>query len=136
MLFLQNWISSFRSDGVVDVLGTEGGARRGETWPGGKTSCRVGGTAAARTTVNCSGETRFATSAKPFAAAAEYRWASARLEKTSEISEHVSLSGSFCSGILLTRLPRILSKVGTVHCSSTSFGCSLSGQSISLKRRS
>ena len=53
MLFLQNWISSFRSDGVVDVLGTRGGARRGETWPGGRTSCRVGGTAAARTTVNC-----------------------------------------------------------------------------------
>ena len=70
MLFLQNWISSFRSDGVVDVLGTGSGARRGETWPGGRTSCRVGGTAAARTTVNCSGETRFATSAKPFAAAA------------------------------------------------------------------
>ena len=84
MLSLQNWISSFRSDGVVDVLGIGGGATRGETWPGGKTSCRVGGTAAARTTVNCSGETRFATSAKPFAAAAEYRWASARLEKTSD----------------------------------------------------
>ena len=33
MLFLQNWISSFRSDGIVDVLGTGGGARRGETWP-------------------------------------------------------------------------------------------------------
>ena len=135
MLSLQNWISSFRSDGVVVVLGIGGGATRGETWPGGKTSCRVGGTAAARTTVNCSGEIRFATSAKPFAAA-EYQWASARLEKTSEISEHVSLSGSFCSGIWLTRLPRILSKVGTVHFSSTSFGCSLSGQSISLKRRS
>ena len=94
-------MSSFRSDGVVDVLGTGGGATRGETWPGGKTRCRVGGTAATRTTVNCSGETRFATSAKPFVAVAEYRWASARLEKTSEISKQVSLSGSFCSGIWL-----------------------------------
>ena len=65
MLFLQNWISSFRSDSVVDVLGTGGGARRGETWPGGRTSCRVGGTAAARTIVNCSGETRFATWPNP-----------------------------------------------------------------------
>ena len=70
MLFLQNWISSFWSDDVVDVLGGGGGARRGEIWPGGRTSCRVGGTAAARTTISCSGETRLATLANPFAAAA------------------------------------------------------------------
>ena len=70
MAFLQNCISSLRSDGVLDVLGVGGGARRGKTWPGGKTSWRFGCTAAVRIIVKCSGDTRFATSAKFFAAAA------------------------------------------------------------------
>ena len=69
MAILQSCISSLRSD-VLDVLGVGGGARRGETWPGGKTSWRFGCTAAASIIVKCSGDTRFATSAKFFAAAA------------------------------------------------------------------
>ena len=70
ILCLQDWINAFRSDGAVDVFGGGGGATSGEVCPGGSTSCNVGGTAAARTNVSCSGETRVAMSANPFAASA------------------------------------------------------------------
>ena len=70
ILSLQYRINSFRSDGIVDVLWGGGGATRGEICPGGRTSCKVGGTAVARTTVICSGETRLAMSANPLAVSA------------------------------------------------------------------
>ena len=70
ILSLQYWINSFRSNGVVDVLWGGGGATRGEICPGGRTSCKVGGTAATRTTDSCSGETRLAMSDNPLAASA------------------------------------------------------------------
>ena len=54
----------------------------------------------------------------------------------SAISEHASLLGSFCSGILLIKLPRILSEVGTSHFSFCTVGLALSGHSCSLKRLS
>ena len=50
---------------VVAVFGGGGGVESGEICPGGRTSCNVGGTAAARTSVNCSGEMRLAISAMP-----------------------------------------------------------------------
>ena len=40
---------------VVAGVGGGGGVERGETTPGGRTNCNVGGTAAAKTSVNCSG---------------------------------------------------------------------------------
>ena len=54
----------------------------------------------------------------------------------SAISEHASLPGNFCSGILLIKLPRILSEVGTLHFSFSKVGLALSGHSCSLKRLS
>ena len=54
----------------------------------------------------------------------------------SAISEHASLPGNFCSGILLIKLPRILSEVGTSHFSFSKVGLALSGHSCSLKRLS
>ena len=68
MAALQSCISSFLSD-VLDALGV-GGAKSGETWPGGKTSWRFGCTAAAKIIVRCSGDTSFATSDRLWAAAA------------------------------------------------------------------
>ena len=70
ILCLQDWINSFQSDGAVDVFWGGGSATSGEVCPGGRMSCKVGGTAAARTNVSCSGETRVAMSANPFAASA------------------------------------------------------------------
>ena len=51
---------------VMIVAGCGGGADRGETVPTGRESCRVGGTAAARIRVICSGVTAMASSASPF----------------------------------------------------------------------
>ena len=51
----------------------------------------------------------------------------------SAISEHASLPGNFCSGILLIKLPRILSEVGTSRFSFSKVGLALSGHSCSLK---
>ena len=70
ILLLQCLINSCRPVGVVDVLGGGGGVDSGEIWAGGRTSCNVGGTAAARIRVSCSGETRLAMSANPLAALA------------------------------------------------------------------
>ena len=70
ILFLQYLINSWWPVGVVDVSGGGGGVESGKICPGGRTSCNVGGTAAARTSVNCSGETRLAMSANPLAALA------------------------------------------------------------------
>ena len=50
------------------MAGGGGGVDRGETVPAGRESCRVGGTAAARIKVICSGVTAVASSASPFAA--------------------------------------------------------------------
>ena len=55
---------------MVAGFGGGGGVERGETNPGGRTNCNVGGTAAARTSVNCSGAIRVAMSAIPHAALA------------------------------------------------------------------
>ena len=54
----------------------------------------------------------------------------------SAISEHTSLPGNFCSGILLTKLPRILSEVGTSCFSFSKVGLALSGHNCSLKHLS
>ena len=70
ILFLQCWINSFQPVSIVNVSGGGGGVTSGEICPGGRTSCKVGGMAAARINVSCSGETRFAMSAKPLAALA------------------------------------------------------------------
>ena len=59
-------MSSCHPVGIVDVSGGGGGVDNGEIWPGGRTSLSVGGTAAARINVSCSGETRPAMSASPF----------------------------------------------------------------------
>ena len=67
ILFLQYLINSCRPDGVVDVFGGSGGVESGEICPGSRMSCNEGGTAAARTSVNCSGEIRPAMSANPLA---------------------------------------------------------------------
>ena len=48
---------------VVAGFGGGGGVERGETTPGGRTNCNVGGTAAAKTSVNCYGGMRVAMSA-------------------------------------------------------------------------
>ena len=77
------------------VFGGGGGVERGETTPGGRTNCNVGGTAAANTSVNCSGEIRLAMSAMPRAALAKCLCTSARSEKIAEINEHISLFGNF-----------------------------------------
>ena len=53
----------------------------------------------------------------------------------SAISEHASLPGNFCSGILLIKPPRISSEVGTSHFSFIKVGL-VSGHSCSLKRLS
>ena len=53
---------------VLVVMGGGGGAVNGDVVPGGRTKCRVGGTAAARITVNCSGVTSPARSDILFAA--------------------------------------------------------------------
>ena len=53
---------------VVAVVRGGGGVDNGDICPGGKTSCRVGGTAVARTRVSCSSEMRPAMSASPLAA--------------------------------------------------------------------
>ena len=53
---------------VVAGFGGGGGVERGETTPSGRTNCNVGGTAAAKTSVNCSGAMRVAMSAIPCAA--------------------------------------------------------------------
>ena len=53
----------------------------------------------------------------------------------SAISEHASLPGSFFSGILLIKPPRISSEVGTSHFSFIKVGFA-SGHSCSLKRLS
>ena len=67
ILFLQYLINSCQPVGIVEVLGGGGGAASGEICPGGRTSCKIGGTAAARTNVSCSGETSPAMSANPLA---------------------------------------------------------------------
>ena len=53
----------------------------------------------------------------------------------SAISEHASLPGNFCSGILLIKPPRISSEVGTSRFSFIKVGL-VSGHSCSLKRLS
>ena len=53
----------------------------------------------------------------------------------SPISEHASLPGSFCSGILLINPPRISSEVGTSRFSFIKVGLG-SGHNCSLKRLS
>ena len=70
ILFLQYLIKSCWPVAVVDVSGGGGGVENGKICPGGRTSCNVGGTAAARMSVNCSGEMRPAMSASPLAALA------------------------------------------------------------------
>ena len=70
ILFLQYLIISCLPVTVVAVVGGGRGDDSGEICPGGRTRCNVGGTAAARTKVSCSGDTRFAMSASPLAAAA------------------------------------------------------------------
>ena len=67
-MFLQYLIIACLLAAVVAVVGGGGGADNGDICPGGKTSCRVGGTAAARTRVNCSSEMRPAMYAIPLAA--------------------------------------------------------------------
>ena len=59
---------SWQPSRVVVVTGCGGGADKGETVPAGRESCKVGGTAAARIRVICSGVTVVARSASPFAA--------------------------------------------------------------------
>ena len=131
IIFLQYLIISCRPAAVVAVSGGGGGGiESGEICPGGRTSCKVGGTAAARTRVNCSGEMRPAISAIPLAVLASCLWASARSEKIVEMREQVSLSGSFCSGIRFTKDPRMLSNVGMVRFSFTNVGLDLSGHII------
>ena len=66
---LQWFIISLFPLGVVDISGGGGGADNGDTIVAGRTSCNVGGTAAARINVSCSCETNSATSAMPRAAA-------------------------------------------------------------------
>ena len=68
IIFLQYLIISCMPAAVVAVVGAGMGAESGEICPGGRTSCRVGSTAAARTRVNCSGEMRPAISVIPLAA--------------------------------------------------------------------
>ena len=68
IIFLQYLIISCLPAAVVAVIGGGRGAESGEICPGGRTCCRVGGTAAARTRVNCCGEMRPAISAIPLAA--------------------------------------------------------------------
>ena len=68
ILFLQYFIISGLPTTVVAGFGGGGGVERGETTPGGRTNCNVGGTAAAKTSVNCSREIRLAISAMPHAA--------------------------------------------------------------------
>ena len=65
IIFLQYLIISCLPAAVV---GGDRGAESGEICPGRRTSCRVGGTAAARTRVNCSGELRPVISEIPLAA--------------------------------------------------------------------
>ena len=65
IMFLQYFIISSLPTAVVAGFGDGGGVERGETTPGGRTNCNVGGTAAAKTSVNCSGEIRLAISALP-----------------------------------------------------------------------
>ena len=68
IMFLQYLIMACLPVAVIAVVGGGGGADNGDICPGGKTSCKVGRTAAARTRVNCSGEMRPAMSAIPLAA--------------------------------------------------------------------
>ena len=68
ILVLQYFSISSLPTAVVAVFGGGGGVERGETTPGGRTNCNVGGTAAAKTSVNCSGAMRVAMSAMPRAA--------------------------------------------------------------------
>ena len=68
ILVLQYFSISSLPTAVVAVFGGGGGVERGETTPGGRTNCNVGGTAAANTSVNCSGAMRVAMSAMPRAA--------------------------------------------------------------------
>ena len=68
IMFLQYLIMACLPATVIAVVGGGGGADNGDICPGGKTSCRVGRTAAARTRVNCSSEMRPAMSAIPLAA--------------------------------------------------------------------
>ena len=49
ILVLQYFIISSLPTAVVAVFGGGGGVERGETTPGGRTNCNVGGTAAAKT---------------------------------------------------------------------------------------
>ena len=65
ILVLQYFSISSLPTAVVAVFGGGGGVERGETTPGGRTNCNVGGTAAANTSVNCSGAMRVAMSAMP-----------------------------------------------------------------------
>ena len=67
---LQYFTISNLPNAVVAGFGGGGGVERGETNPGGRTNCNVGGTAAARTSVSCSGAIRVAMSAIPHAALA------------------------------------------------------------------
>ena len=99
----------------------------GDIWPGGKTSWRVDGTAAAKTNVSCCGETTLVTSASPLAALPKCVWASAKSLKTVEIRLQVSRSGSFSVGRWLTNDPRMSLGVGTWRGSLTILGCDFWG---------
>ena len=121
---------------VVAGFGGGGGVERGETNSGGRTNCNVGGTAAARTSVNCSGAISVAMSAIPRAALAKCLCASARSEKIIDISLHVSLSGDFWSGSLFTMEPRMFSNAGTGQFSLIRAGLELSEDIISVMRQS
>ena len=68
ILVLQYFTISNLPTTVVAGFGGGGGVERAETTPGGRTNCNVGGTAAAETSVNCSGAMRVAMSAIPRAA--------------------------------------------------------------------
>ena len=67
ILVLQYFIISSLPIAVVAGFGGGGGVERGETTPGGRTNCNVGGTATANTSVNYSGWMRVAMSAMPCA---------------------------------------------------------------------
>ena len=136
ILILQYFTISILPSTVVAGFGGGGGVERGETNSGGRTNCNVGGTAAARTSVSCSGAINVAISAMPRDALAKCLCASARSEKIIDISLHVSLSGGFWLGSLLTMEPRICSKTGTERFSVIRVGLELSEDITSVIRQS